>query len=163
VAASNSLTALKVPGSITFGGVGLGSLAQVQVLRTGPQSPIEAEEFGLEITDSVYVGAIYRMALALRGWDTNAINSLFPNTTGTAVVNYPGVQKAGLFRRAEAAELIFTPRDPAHPGATFGLAIPETVEELTVELAARREHLILCRFLFVRDGATPEGGLTWGL
>jgi len=160
---ADSLTALKVPGSVTFGGTSIGLLAQVQLRRVGKQTPIEAEEFGLEVVDSVYMGANYRLAVALRGWNTQAINTLFPNLTGTAVVNYPGTNKAGYFRRADAAALVFTPRDAAHPALTFLKAIPETVEDMTVDLAARSEHLILCTFLHVRDSGTPNGGVTWGL
>ena len=160
---ADSLTALRVPGTVSFGGTDLGLLAQVQLRRTGAQTPIEAEEFGLEVVDSVFVGANYRLAVALRGWNANAINSLFPNLTGTAVVNHPGSVKPGKFRRADAAELVFTPRDAAHPTLTFNDAIPETVEEMTIDFAARSEHLVLCTFLAVRDTATPEGSVTWGL
>ena len=163
MASSNSLTALRNPGTITFDGNAIGLLAQIQVRRDGAQTPVPVEEFGREVVDSVFVGATYRIGLALRGWDTTAINAVFPNVTGTSTVNYPGVNKAGYFRRADAAALAFTPKDAAHPAIALGLAIPELAEDLVVDLAARREHLILCTFLFVRDGATPEGGFTWGL
>lgn len=160
---ANALTALKVPGNVTFGGKDIGLLAQVQLRRTGSQTPINAEEFGHEIVDSVFMGANYRLAVALRGWDTDAINAVFPNVTGTSTITFPGSKKAGYFRRADSDVLVFTPRDSSHPSLTFLNAIPETAEELVVDLAARTEHLILCTFLAVRDGATPNGGVTWGL
>ncbi len=167
MADSSALSALRVPGKVTFGGEDLGLVAQVQLRRTGEQTPIMPEEFGKEVTDSVYVGATYRLGLALRGWDPTAIRCLFVNTVAGAKVIYPGPNLAGYFRRADARRLRFVPTDEdAHPGIEFPLAIPEVLEELEVDLAQRTEHLILCSFLAIRDGTTPTTagqGVTWGL
>jgi len=64
----SALDALRVPGSVSFGGTDLGLIRDVQLLRTASQTPIEAEEFGIEIVDELFVGAVYRVGLALRGF-----------------------------------------------------------------------------------------------
>lgn len=152
-----------VPGVVTFGGTALGLVRAVQLKRSSQSAPIYAEEFGREIIDLVWTGAVYRLGLALRGWDAAAIAAVFPNTSGTTV-QYPGAKLAGRMRSLDAGALVFTPDESTgdHPSITFDSAIPEAAEELEVEYGRGREHLILVSFLALRDSATPTGSVAWG-
>jgi hypothetical protein len=143
---------------VTADGVELGLLRDVQLRRIVPggRPELHAEEFGVERIDSVYVSAVYRLGMALRGSDPAALAKIFPNVVAGAVV-WPGAKPPGHFRSADAVALVFTPTDPAHPSVSMGTAIPEVAEDLTVNLGRRTEYLILVSFL-----ATREGGLTWG-
>jgi len=158
----SALDALRVPGSVSFGGTDLGLIRDVQLLRTASQTPIEAEEFGIEIVDELFVGAVYRVGLALRGFLSTSIAAVFPNVSA-GFVQFPGAKKAGWFRSQDAAALVFTPKDSNYPGFTFAMAIPRAAEEVEVSMAARTEHLILCEFLAIREGAAPTGSVSWGL
>jgi len=156
------LQALRVPGTVTFDGQDLGLLRDVMLNRTAPRTPIEPEEFGVEVVDQVFVGADYEIGLALRGFETAVVAKVFPNIVA-GQVTYPGAKKAGYFLSQDAAALTFTPIDSNHPPVTFAMAIPGPAEVLEVSLAHRTEFLLLCKFRSIRDSATPEGSVAWGL
>jgi len=155
----SALNALKVPGSITFGGVSLGLIRDVMLLRDAVQTPVEGEEYGGEPVDEVLVRVVYRVGLALRGWTTASIQAIYPNVTADEIT-WPGSVEPGTFRAAGAAELIFTPTDTAHPSFTFDSAIPRAAEVQEVAYQARTEHLLLVEFTAIRAGS---GAVTWGL
>lgn len=158
MSAASALSALRVPGRVTFGGAELGLLRDVQLRRTVPggRPELHAEEFGVERINSVYIGAVWRLGMALRGFDSAAID-VFPNVSGGNIV-WPGARQPGLFRDVDAKTIVFTPTEASHPSITIGRAIPEVAEELAVDLGRRTEHLILVSFLVTRDGS----GLSWG-
>ena len=166
------LSVLRVPGSLFVDAVGnagpgtaLGSIRDVQLRRTEGRAQVRAEEFGVELVETIYGGAIYRLGFALRGWDVDAINAVFPNTvlgaSGRDVI-WPGPKKAGYHRSSDAVRLEFVPKEPTQNGIVFKSAIPEIAVDLEVDLAHRQEHLILCVFRAQREGATPDGSVTWG-
>lgn len=167
--ASSALTALKVPGTLAFDAVGgpgpgtvLGTVRDVQLRRVEGRSPIVMEEFGIELAGDVYLGEIWRMAFALRGFDADAIPLVFKNVVA-GVVRWPGTTEVpGRFTAQDSVRLQFTPLEASHNTVVFASAIPEVVEELEVDLGHRVEHLIVCSFLALREGATPAGSVTWG-
>ena len=174
MAASSALTALKVPGTLSFdvvGGAGpgtvLGLVRDVQLRRESGKSPIVMEEFGIELAGEVYLGEIWRMAFALRGTDNDAIGLVFENTlSGGTIIEWPGNPATGVvpgrFTAQDSVRLQFTPTETSHKTIVFDSAIPETAEEIEVGLGHRVEHLILCTFLALREGVSPQGSVTWG-
>jgi len=155
----SALDALKVPGSLSFGGADLGLIRNVELRREEAGGTIEAEEYGGEAADIVLARVQYRVGVALRGWNADAIGAVFPNVTGSTI-SWPGAKPSGYFRSQDAAALVFTPKDSNYPSYTFAMAIPRAAAELVVEYAHREEHLILCEFTAIRD---VSGGVTWGL
>ena len=156
----SALNALKVPGSITFGGVSLGLKRDVMLLREAVQTPIEAEEYGGEPVDEVLVRVVYRVGISLRGWTPAALSAIYPNVTASEIT-WPGTVESGTFRAAAAGILVFTPTDTAHPSFTFDVAIPRAAEIQEVAYQARTEHLLLVEFTAIRDGSAAA--VTWGL
>ncbi len=170
MAANSALTALRVPGTLSWDTVGnpgpgteLGLVRDVQLRVVTGLSPVLMEEFGIEVADQVYLGEVWRLGFALRGWDADAIPVVFPNTTAGPQVEWPGAGMApGNLRSADAVRLQFTPKESAHNTVVFASAIPELAEELEVSLSHRTEHLLLVSFLALREGASPAGSVTWG-
>ena len=143
------------------GGTALGLVRDVQLRRTEGRQTITAEEFGVEVVDEVYTGEAWILAFALRGWDSDAILEVFPNTNlGISSkfrgVDYPGTTtKPGALRSGSATKVLFTPDDTAnHPAVYMPNAIPELAEDLTISLGRTEEVLMACGFRALRDGAT---------
>ena len=143
------------------GGTALGLVRDVQVRRTEGRELIVAEEFGIEVVDELYTGEAWLVAFALRGWDNDAIGTLFPNTAaGTTAkqtgVLYPGTDvPPGSLKAANAVKLLFTPDDTSnHQAVYLPNAIPEVGEELEIDMGRSNEVLIVCGFRALRDGAT---------
>ena len=170
MAASSALSALRVPGTLSFDTVGnpgpgttLGMVRGVQLRRVEGRSPIVMEEFGIEVAGDVYLGETWRMAFALRGWDADAIPLVFKNVQAGPEVQWPGTTHVpGRFTAQDSIRLQFTPLETSHNPVVFESAIPEAVEELGVDLGHRVEHLILCTFLALREGVSPAGSVKWG-
>ena len=143
------------------GGTALGLVRDVQIRRTEGRQIITAEEFGVEVVDEVYTGEAWVIAFALRGWDSDAILEVFPNTNlGSSSkfrgVDYPGTTiKPGALKSATATKVLFTPDDDKnHPAVYMPNAIAELAEDLTIALGRTEEVLIACAFRALRDGAT---------
>ena len=167
--ASSALSALRVPGTLSFdvvGGAGpgtvLGLTRDVQLRRTLGKSPIVMEEFGIELAGNVYLGEQWRIVFALRGFDSDAIGLVFKNVVG-GQIQWPGVTDVpGRFTAQDSVRLQFTPIEPTHETIVFESAEPETAEEIEVDFGHRVEHLILCSFLALREGVAPAGSVKWG-
>lgn len=143
------------------GATALGLVRDVRLRRIEGRQTIVAEEFGVEVVDEVYAGEAWLLSFALRGWDSDAISALWPNTTlGSSSkfrgVDYPGTTtKPGTTKAASAVKVLFTPDDATnHPAVYLPNAIPELAEDLTISLGRTEEVLIVCGFRALRDGAT---------
>jgi len=143
------------------GGTAIGLVRDVQMRRIEGRQTIIAEEFGVEVIDEVYAGEAWLLSFALRGWDSDGILALFPNTTLASTskfrgVDYPGTtSKPGTTKAAGAVKVLFTPDDDKnHPAVYLPNAIPEIAEDLTIALGRIDEVLIVCGFRALRDGAS---------
>lgn len=124
-----------------------------------------AEEFGGEAADDVFLGIEWRIAFALRGFDNDAIQALFPNTSITTTtntnkrgVNYPGSElRVGQSWSTKAVKLLFVPDDPDQHGVYFRSAIPLTEPTpLVIAFGRPNEALIAVAFKALRDETTED-------
>lgn len=169
MAAASPLQALRVPGALAaeiggqifdfstvfpHGGTALGLVRDVVWRRTEGRVLITAEEFGVEVVDAIYGGEVHVLALALRGWDDDGANLVFPNTelgttSGRRGAIYPGPRAPGASRVADAVRLIFTPDDTAnHQAVYFRAAIPLLAETLEVPLGRKGDQEVLLKCVF---------------
>ena len=172
------LSALEVPGRLsvelagqTFDktaawphdGTGLGSVKDVVWNRVVNRDELEGEEYGggdgppVGVFDVHYLGEAWLIVFALRGWDNDAASALWPNTStgtlgGRVGILGEGSVLPGHLRAASALPLLFTPLDQANHNAVFlPLAIPEIARDLSVDLAHKKEHLILAGFRWIPE------------
>ena len=162
MATASALKALRVPGELFVDGVSLGLVRDVLIEITEGQSPIHAEEFGTEHIEMLYMGERVRVVFALRGWDQDAVAATFVNNAG-GFAEFPGTKPAGYVLSQDKVALTFTPVDPSYPALVAAAAIPLRSTRTETALSKSQEFLLLCSFLMIRDGATPEGSTTWGV
>ena len=167
------LQALKVPGVLVVnpttapptdaaphGGTALGLVRDVVARRTARRFGIEAEEYGGEVVEELYLGESWEIVFALRSGDSDAINNIFPNTTAHATSGARGIVYPGSSRRAgsawstSAVKLLFSPDDPDHRAVYFRAAVPMISGELERQLDRENEALWLVGFKAQRDGTT---------
>jgi len=183
MATRDPLKALRVPGRVCinptdnppgssvpfpFGGIELGLVRDVVLRRRERRFSNTAEEFGGEPAEELYLGETWDLLFALRGFDNDAIQTLFPNTTAHALSGQRGIVHPGSNRRegsawstASAVRLLFAPDEPlSHPGVYFRSAIPLVAEELELPLSrnpdAGGELLIAVAFRALRDQTQPD-------
>lgn len=140
------------------GGTDLGSVQSIELEVTREAETLRTMEFGTEVVEVVDLGQTYTIAAALRGWDEDALNIVFPSTTelaatsGRRFVSFPGASRAGALLSASSVVLAFSPDDPeTYPGVLFHRAIPLTEESATLSLALRTEGTIGVVFRAIRS------------
>jgi hypothetical protein len=124
------------------GGTNLGLVRGVSLRPQQVEWVVTAEEWGEETVEVIDGGRSWVIAVALRGWDPDAVQAVLPSSTlgtsGTPLASHPGSARAGALRSAAAVKLLFSPDAPAQqPAALFHRAIPlvEASAELTLALA----------------------------
>jgi hypothetical protein len=63
------------------GGTALGMIAQISFKPNALYTDITAEEFGGVLVDRIYCGEEPVLSCTLRGWDSDALKAILPNTT----------------------------------------------------------------------------------
>lgn len=156
MATPDARSILRVPSRLCFspanlsndyphGGTAMGVVARMAFKPGITTSEIIAEEFGNTSVEAVYCGENAVFACYLRGWDNDALQKMFPNTTlgassGNRYARYePGVSgqnRPGMTLSDLAVSLFVSPDSPDHhPGLLIYRAVPMLEE--TAELAFR--------------------------
>lgn len=179
MAAPDLVGILRVPGELIasptnlaiaspYGGTRLG-LVQDIVLRPNQVSVlVRTEEFVSEIVEVIEGARDWVIGAALRSFDRDAIQRVFPTTlvgaeTQQRVVTDGGDARAGTRGSARAIPILFAPDDAARrPAMLFHRAIPllDPVAELTLDLD--QEAMIGVLFRPIRHG-TSARLVSWGL
>ena len=177
MSAATAMQAMRVPGALAVGptnlslafphgGTALGLVRGVVVKRRELRFDVIAEEYGSAVVDALYMGEEWSVVFELRGWDSDAINALFPNTTlptvsGERTIQFPSTTKAsGALLGATAAKVIFTPEDPTrHRAVYFRSAIPMLAEEVEMQHARAEELSIVAGFRALRDGSAANSSV----
>jgi hypothetical protein len=177
---------LKAPGRLAInpqnlatawphGGTGLGLIQDIFLKPSRAYETIREEAFGNEVVDVVDLGESVIIAASLRGFDGDAIGTLFPSTvlatlSGKREVLYPnpsggttsayGTFRAGTFRSGNSVVLMYTPDDyNKYPSLICYRAIP--LVEATAEIKfSYEEGMIPVMFQAIRD--TSNRLYAWG-
>lgn len=139
------------------GGTALGMSAEVIFRPQKAYAEVEAEEYGsepvevIEGRESAILGAI------LRGYDDDAISTIFPNTavgalSGRRVATYPGTVRSGALGSDRAVAILFSPADvEGTPAIYLPRAVPLVDESARLTYALKREHVVAVLFRAMRD------------
>jgi len=163
----NARDVLHVPGrlvknptslSLVFphGGTALGIVRAIVFKPEAKYRSIHAEEFG-EKVEHVYIGEGVVVSAVLRAYDSDAIQTIFQNTsvgsvTGERVVNQPGSNRAGSLLSAQSIKLLFVPNDPnRHPGFVLYRALPMVSESAEFNFKLDEPFEIGMVFAGIRD------------
>ena len=170
MAAADLTKVLRTPGKLALGatnlatayphgGTAIGVVDIVHVAPTMVTVPIREEAFGAEVIDYLYLGESYVCTVALRQYDDETLDTLFPNTaagssSGTSVVSHPGAVRAGTLMNTLGVVLTFTPNDTTnHPAWIARNAIPMIEETERLRQTVRRELVYPAMFAFIRPAS----------
>ena len=176
MSASDVLSALRVPGKLVVtptdistafphGGTELGLVGEVVLEREERTYEVTGEEYGGEVVEDIYLGEQWKLVIALRGSDPDAIANIFLNsTTGTtfnlAGLSWPGTSREGRLKTSDAVKILFSPLDiKRHKGVYFRKAIPKVAENVEVIYHSGKEQVIIAGFLALRDDSTEAGSV----
>jgi hypothetical protein len=161
---------LRVPGRLCInptnlanafpcGGTDLGAVRGIELRQDAPYYALTAEEFGFEPVEYLERGTVWGLSCVLRGWDANAIATLFPNTstgttTGEKVIAEPGSVRAGIVISGRSVKLAFVP-DNADGAPTVLLykALPLIAVPFQIDLSRHQEMVLTVAFVGIRDAS----------
>ena len=161
------LSILRVPGqlcinptdlSIDFphGGTAIGETKEKVITQSIGRVSIQAEELG-EVVEEIITDTKIVFACLIRGYDADAISTVFPNTvvgsiTGERVINGPGTVRAGTRNSTRSVILCFSPEDlDNHPMGLFLRALPMLSETMELNLALQGDFEMGIVFNCIRD------------
>lgn len=129
-----------------YGGTVLGLVRQIYFRPRSTHRPIEAEEWGNLVVDVVHGGVSCVMACVLRGYDNDALTSIFLDTaTGTPsrekVVRFRADNgRAGTLLSAKSMKLLFEPEAPIrHRAIIIREAVPVVMDDTEMALDMTEE------------------------
>jgi len=140
------------------GGTSLGYAREIAVSPSQVTTYVRAEEFGQTIVDAVEGGRSWVIGANLRGWDDDAINTVFPGTAvGTTtsrryITETTATPLAGALLGSRSVVLLFTPDDTDnHPIVLFRRALPLVAETADLMLSLASEFTIPVLFVAIPD------------
>jgi hypothetical protein len=151
-----------------FGGTAVGLVMDTRVSVVTAELEIPAEEYGIELVDTIHGGEIYAVTFAVRSWDPDAIKwsrgSAVGARTGKRYIDTGVAPKAG-YRMSDAfghLRVVFLPDDTAnHPTLVMYRAIPRRPKTMEVQLQNRVTMALGMGFTAVRTAANPP--VRWGM
>jgi hypothetical protein len=146
------------------GGTALGLAARVKIKPQALLSPITAEEFGGTVIDHIYCGEKTLVSCVLRGWDADAISTVFPNSTvgtvrGKRYIRWEpgtsGQNKPGYRLSSKAVKLFFSPESVNYgPGLLVYEALPAWDEAAEISMTDDDEAVLPVAFWAVPAATT---------
>lgn len=176
MAAPDPTTVFRAPGTLiinpvnttapTYGGTILGVAHRSRLILQTVEDEIDAEEYGGEVVETLYRHRDVRALVLIRGWDNDAITTLFGNTTlpvsGKRLITEPGATHgAGDLGTSRAVKLLFAPQDARHPAWYLPRALPQLEETNELNWSIANELNLAAVFRGVRNaaGVTHQIGL----
>jgi hypothetical protein len=145
------------------GGTALGLASRVDFKPRALYSPITAEEWGGMRIDAIYCGEQAELSCFLRGWDADALQKCFPNTSlGSYSGRYyircdPGVSgqnRPGYLMSSKAIVLVVSPVAANYaPGIVLHQAIPLWAEAAELAFRSTSELGLAVTFLCLPDSS----------
>ncbi len=141
-----------------YGGTELGNHIEAMVMPNQVVFEVRAEEYGNILTDVVDGGRTWAVALQVRGWDDDMIETLFPSSIRGYISGKQGIKEtldtsqAGKLASNRAIKLLHVPDDTLNHEATLlYCAIPLVDEAAEFNRQRRNETLIGMIFWAVPD------------
>lgn len=147
-------------GSYPWGGTALGVNREISVSPMARYAPIEAEEFGQEIIDQVYLGEQWMLGFILQSYDRDAVTAFFRNSVlaGQGSSQKPAIRfphagvRAGTLLSGTAKKLLFSPDDTDnHPMVYFPRALPMVKETAALNMMLNSPTEIALVVAAIRD------------
>lgn len=151
-----------------YGGTRLGLVRDIVVRINQVTTMVRTEEFVTEVVETIEGGRDWKLSAALRSFDRDAIQRVFPTTivggeTQQRVVTDGGDARTGARGSARAIPLLFAPDDAARrPAVLFHRAIPMVDAAAVLTLDLDQEAMIGVLFQAIRHG-TSARLVSWGL
>jgi len=172
---------LRIPGRLCIGptsvatafphgGTALGSVKTMALMYQRGEFPLRSRALGI-IKDVLYTGEQWRFACALRTWDDDALDAVFPFTTQGAtslrelVKQHHTSHRAGQLGSAVAVALLFSADDPLNqPSCYMPRAIPMFERQIRLALDLSEEHVVPVVFLAIPPASGAGGNaIQYGL
>ncbi len=139
------------------GGTALGAFHKFHIRHGLTYAPVVAEEYA-QAVEFVLVQDNLRVGCFIRGWDNDALATVFPNTTvggssGDRVINWPGANATGTLRASSGVKLLFTADRSDLPSLIVYRAVPLIDEQESLKLSILRELQMPVVFEGLRDGS----------
>ena len=136
----------------------LGICHEVRLSPVTRQFNIQAEEYGQETVEAVYMGRDWVLTFLVRGWDNDTIGMMFPNTaaggsTTNKVISEPGGLSPGSLLSGKAVKLLFAPFNTSHKGFIVYRAIPNIHASRPLEFNTTKDLSFLATFRCLRDSS----------
>lgn len=146
-------------GSFPFGGTALGLARDIVVMPTTLSYQVKAEEFGNVTVDVVDGGRSWVLGANLRGYDTDALVTVFPGTnTGSSSGLFgiretsTGAGRGGRLHSADSIVLLHVPDDTdRHRATLLYRAVPLVDEAAELNLQLANEFMIAVMFIAIPD------------
>jgi hypothetical protein len=148
------------------GGTALGIIAQISFKPNGLYVDLTAEEFGGTLVDRIYCGEEPVLSCTLRGWDSDALSAILPNTTfsirGDGRVSkdvriryepdVAGLRAPGFLMSGVSFKLLVSPiAAEFHPGILFYNVAPALDADTDILFKDGNEFVIKCDFACLPD------------
>jgi len=138
-------------GRLTADGTLLGHVESVRLIPITRSYQLAMEEYGGEGGDVVEFGHDWVCVALIRGWDRDALNTVFA-TTLADVVTEPGIT-IGSMGSGRAVALVYTPDDSSDEGFTLGVAIPQVQSSHELNFSILNPLTIGVVFTAIRNGS----------
>lgn len=146
--------AIRLPGTITWGGTSLGETYRQRFLPNVRTVDETAEEFGSIAVNTFYVGESPVFLGLLRSWNATAIAAIFPMGTGATVVadvRSGSTRPGNELSTNKGGVLLFTPFDSTLASIRIYRAVP--MVQLASQITLRADEDLGIGFAF---RATPN-------
>lgn len=157
-------------GTFPGGGTSLGAVRSILAFPKVVHKEVPNDVYGPEPTEVIYIGSRWSIVVTFRGFDPDAISTVFPNVTAapagrassSKTLVHPGTKAPGYKRSADAIPLTFWPDDPQHMAVHLYRAIP-IVDPATAFVFERgTDFEFTASFVAIRrasDGLSAVAGL----
>jgi hypothetical protein len=141
------------------GGTELGLVADAIFRPNLLRRDLTAEEYGSEVFEIIEAGEQAILSCLLRGWDADAVATVFKETStgtnsGDTGVEYPGSLRAGTLGTDRAVKILYLPdASDEIPAIYLYNAIPLVQEAAELALAMNTEQVIAVFFQAIRDSS----------
>ena len=154
------------PGN-NFGGTVLGAVRRVR-FEPGYDQFNVVDEFHSQVNEVIHLQRNCLLGLLLRGWDADALNTLFPgyvSSSGEDIVRFPGGFESGNKTSGRTVKILYAARRSEHPSVILYKAFPLLEPALELRKSILNDLEIPVFFLATRDilGKLGEIGPIAGL
>lgn len=138
----------------TYGGTELGAVRGLRLTQMDPVALVKAEEKGARPVEGIRGGRWAILSCVLRGFDADAIQACFPDSTSDGdIVNvdpgtsgYPGSLASGA-----VCKILAVPETSGHRAIYFPRAMPVAAHEEEIPFENRSEIAIVVTFVALPD------------